>query len=120
MNAKNRSQETERRTKTGLLCIAAVMILVAPPAVALETEICDIEILIDGKPITEYASRGTNYIEALRGREYGVRLSNRTDRRIAVALAVDGLNSTPRPPTRDPRASGSWVRTKPPPSRAGR
>ncbi|MDX2438680.1 MAG: hypothetical protein QNL88_16725 [Acidobacteriota bacterium] len=108
MNAKNRSQETERRTIAGLLCIAAVVILVAPPGVALETEICDIEILIDGKPITEYASRGTTYIEALRGREYGVRLSNRTDRRIAVALAVDGLNSIDAKTT-DARSASKWV-----------
>jgi hypothetical protein len=51
------------------------------------------EILIGGTPVYEYAARGTNYIEALKRREYSVRLRNRTAERIAIALSVDGLNS---------------------------
>jgi len=51
------------------------------------------EILVDGRVAQEYASSGTIYIEALRGREYSVRLRNRTGERIAIALSVDGLNS---------------------------
>jgi hypothetical protein len=52
-----------------------------------------LEILVDGTPLQEYAARGTRYIEALNGREYSVRLSNRTGERVAVALSVDGINS---------------------------
>src|SRR5262245_14537002 len=50
------------------------------------------EVLLDGRPLTSYAANGTNYVEATKGREYSVRLSNPTGERIAVALAVDGLN----------------------------
>ena len=51
------------------------------------------EILVDGSAVPVYASSGTRYIEALKGREYAVRLTNHTGERVAVALAVDGLNS---------------------------
>jgi hypothetical protein len=51
------------------------------------------EVLVDGTPLQEYAARGTRYIEALKGREYSVRLCNRTGERVAIALSVDGLNS---------------------------
>lgn len=103
-----RSQAAEPRTTAVLLCLAAAAILAAQPAVGLETGVCDIEILVDGRPLTEHAARGTTYIEALRGREYGVRLRNRSDRRIAVALAVDGLNSIDAK-TSDARSASKWV-----------
>src|SRR5262245_15426944 len=51
------------------------------------------EVLVDGQPLTSYAARGTTYVEALKGAEYAIRLTNRTGERVAVALAVDGLNS---------------------------
>jgi hypothetical protein len=51
------------------------------------------EILVDGSPLSAYTKGGTTYVEALKGREYAVRLTNRTGERVAVALAVDGLNS---------------------------
>jgi hypothetical protein len=51
------------------------------------------EVLVDGMPLQEYAARGTRYIEALKGREYSVRLQNRTGESVAIALSVDGLNS---------------------------
>jgi hypothetical protein len=51
------------------------------------------EILIDGRPLQEYAARGTSYVEALKGRDYSVRLCNHTGERVAIALSVDGLNS---------------------------
>ena len=51
------------------------------------------EVLVDGRPLAAYSTRGTTYVEALKGREYAIRLTNRTGERVAVALAVDGLNS---------------------------
>ena len=62
-------------------------------ALALERGGYSMEILIGGTPVYEYAARGTSYIEALKNREYSVRLRNRTPERIAIALSVDGLNS---------------------------
>lgn len=51
------------------------------------------DILIDGNPVREYDARGTTYVEARKGHEYAVRLTNHTSERIAIALSVDGLNS---------------------------
>jgi hypothetical protein len=78
------------------LALALALVVVAagaPPSLALGSGPCTLEILVDGRPVNEYTARGASYIEALAGREYAVRLTNRSDRRIAVALSVDGLNS---------------------------
>jgi hypothetical protein len=88
--------------------VTVAVIMSGAPAAALETDVCRIEILVDGKPLTEYPARGTTYIEALRGREYALRLTNLIDRRIAVALAVDGLNSIDAKTTSAAKAS-KWV-----------
>jgi hypothetical protein len=52
-----------------------------------------LEVLVDGRGRPEFAARGTVYVEALRGRDYALRLSNPTGTRVAVALSVDGLNT---------------------------
>jgi hypothetical protein len=65
----------------------------AGDALALERGGYSMEILIDGIPICEHPARGKTYVEALKRREYSVRLRNRTGERIAIALSVDGLNS---------------------------
>lgn len=92
-----------------LAIFAAVALITAGgPVEALEADVCRIEVLVDGKPVTEYPARGTTYIEALRGREYALRLTNLIDRRIAVALAVDGLNSIDAKSTPASKAS-KWV-----------
>lgn len=51
-----------------------------------------VSVLVDGVPAPEYAARGRIYVEALRGREFTIRLSNPTRERVAVALSVDGRN----------------------------
>lgn len=48
---------------------------------------------MDGVPRPEYAARGTVYVEALRGRDFSLRLTNPLGVRVAVALSVDGLNT---------------------------
>jgi hypothetical protein len=52
-----------------------------------------LEVIVNGRPLAEYAARGQRYIEAQNGREYALRITNTSDRRVAVALAVDGLNT---------------------------
>jgi hypothetical protein len=52
-----------------------------------------VEILVDGRSIPQYAAHGTSYVEALKGREYEIRLHNPLPVRVAVALSVDGLNT---------------------------
>jgi hypothetical protein len=53
----------------------------------------DVEILVDGAPQPRYAHDGRLYVEALKGREYAIRLRNPYAVRVAVALSVDGLNT---------------------------
>jgi len=78
------------------LSAAAMMAIPAPAAacrIPAPPSAYSMEILVDGSPLPEYTASGTRYIEALKGREYAIRLTNRTGERVAVALAVDGLNS---------------------------
>jgi hypothetical protein len=67
-----------------------------------------LDVLVDGTPRPELAARGTVYVEALRGHDYALRLSNPTGARVAVALSVDGLNTidSRRTTARDAR---KWV-----------
>lgn len=51
-----------------------------------------VSVLVDGVPAPEYAARGRVYVEALKGREFTIRLHNPTSERVAVALSVDGRN----------------------------
>ena len=53
----------------------------------------EVEILVDGAPQRRYAHDGRWYVEALKGREYAIRLRNPFGVRVAVALSVDGLNT---------------------------
>jgi hypothetical protein len=70
-------------------------LLFAMPAAAHQQEPppYTMEVLVDGVPLPEYFARDTTYVEALEGREYSIRLRNRTSGRVAIALSVDGLNS---------------------------
>ena len=53
----------------------------------------NVEILVNGAPVPHYAHNGRWYVEALKGREYAIRLRNPYPVRVAVALSVDGLNT---------------------------
>ncbi|HEY5991392.1 MAG TPA: hypothetical protein VIU10_02330, partial [Candidatus Udaeobacter sp.] len=61
-----------------------------------------VEVLIDGRPVPEYAARSRRYIEALENAEYELRIHNSLGSRVAVALSVDGLN------TIDARHTSAW------------
>lgn len=67
-----------------------------------------IEILVDGVPLARHLNRGRTYVEALPGREYSIRLRNNTDRRVAIALSVDGLNTIDAK-TSTARAASKWI-----------
>jgi hypothetical protein len=51
-----------------------------------------LSVVVDGAPAPEYAARGRVYVEALKGKEFVLRISNPASERIAVALSVDGRN----------------------------
>lgn len=63
---------------------------------------------MDGMARPEYAARGTVYVEAVRGREYALRLTNPLPCRVAVALSVDGLNTINASHT-SARSAAKWV-----------
>lgn len=83
--------------------IAMLLVALALP---LFGEAPEMSVLVGGSPRPEYFHRGTTYIEALRGRDFTIRLTNPTPYRVAVALSVDGLN------TIDARHSDAWSAAK--------
>jgi hypothetical protein len=66
------------------------------------------EILIDGRVAREYRGRSKTYIQAYKGKEYSIRLSNDSPERVAVALSVDGLNTIDAKHT-TARQATKWV-----------
>jgi hypothetical protein len=66
----------------------------------------EMDVLVDGRPLREYNSRGRMYVEAVYGAEYELRLRNNSPDRVAVALFVDGLN------TIDARHTSAWNASK--------
>lgn len=66
----------------------------------------EVEVLVNGRPLEEYAARGRYYVEALDGAEYELRIRNPLGERVAVALSVDGMN------TIDARRSSAWEASK--------
>ena len=85
-----------------------VIAAIAMPAVASHRSGFDVAIVVDGSEQPELVHRGAVYIEALRGREFAIRLTNPTGQRVAVALSVDGLNTIDARHT-DPWNAAKWV-----------
>lgn len=92
-----------RRTQIALLFAAA---LTTTSAFAAATSGLGIKILVNGTERPEYSGRGNLYVEAIRGSDYAIRLTNTNPYRIAVALSVDGLNSI------DARHTAAWDAAK--------
>jgi hypothetical protein len=90
-----RPTTTTHALRTRSLRLIAVIAAIGLPlsASALVSGDLAIELLVGGEPSREYQARGTTYVEARHGAEYSLRLSNRSGIRVAVALAVDGINS---------------------------
>jgi hypothetical protein len=65
----------------------------AGPALALERDGFALSVLVSDEARPEYPGRATTYIEAVRGREYTLSITNPLPIRVAVALSVDGLNT---------------------------
>ena len=56
-------------------------------------QVAEVEILVNGTPQKRYAHEGRWYVEAVKGREYAIRVRNPYPVRAGVALSVDGLNT---------------------------
>jgi len=68
----------------------------------------EVEVLVDGLPVPKYYHQGTTYLEASKGKEYAIRLTNPIGARVAVALSVDGLNTIDARHT-EARSGRKWV-----------
>ena len=53
----------------------------------------NVEVIVNGVAQPRFEHNGRLYVEALKGREYAIRLRNPYAVRVAVALSVDGLNT---------------------------
>src|SRR4051794_25915818 len=71
----------------------AAALLIALPLFAAASGSHEVSVLMSGAPLAEYEHQGTTYIEAIRGRDFSIRITNPTPDRVAVALSVDGLNT---------------------------
>lgn len=91
-----------------IMMIVIALALVCASASAAGTAGYSMTVLVDDAPSHEYSHNGTVYIEALRGRDFAIRLTNPTPYRVAVALSVDGLNTIDARHT-DARSAQKWV-----------
>ena len=92
-------------------CLATLAILTALSAIPIlpaERHGFGLTVLVDDAARPEYSSGTTVYIEALRDREYSLRITNPLPFRVAVALSVDGLNTIDAKRT-TPRSAPKWV-----------
>lgn len=86
----------------------AAFALICSNAAAITSSRFQLDVLVEGETRTEYKAGSAIYIEAVRGREYALRLTNPTPHRVAVALSVDGLNTIDARHT-DPWNAAKWV-----------
>ena len=66
----------------------------------------ELDVMVDGRPLTEHRRSNSVYVDALQGAEYELRLRNSSPDRVAVALSVDGLN------TIDAEQTSAWNASK--------
>lgn len=79
--------------RTPFSAALALSLLAAFPSAAASRGGFELAVLVDGALRPELRKGGTVYVEALKGREYALRVTNPLGVRVGVALAVDGLNT---------------------------
>jgi hypothetical protein len=73
--------------------LALLVLFAAAEAHAADDRGFSLSVVVGGRARPEYPARNAVYVEALRGAPYALRLTNPLCRRVAVAVAVDGLNT---------------------------
>jgi hypothetical protein len=68
----------------------------------------EVKVLVNGSTLEKYPSGGRVYVEARAGAEYKLRVRNPLPVRVAVALAVDGLNTIDAQRT-TARDASKWI-----------
>ena len=94
------------RTRTA--AALALAFTVSLPAAAARRAGFGLAVLVDGEERPELRKGGAVYVEALKGREYALRVTNPLGVRVGVALAVDGLNTIDAS-HRDAASAVKWV-----------
>lgn len=94
--------------RTPIAAALTLALAAAPPAHAAARGGFELSVLVDGTPRPEFHNGGTVYVEALKGREYALRVTNPLGVRVGVALAVDGLNTVDAS-HRDPASATKWI-----------
>lgn len=79
-----------RRPKAAILLL--ILSAAAAPLAGASRQAYSLAVIVDGCEAPEYEHLGRVYVEALRGRNFSLRISNPTSGRVAVALSVDGRN----------------------------
>src|SRR5262245_59652562 len=112
-NAGARNRRNAFAATTSLLAAAALALFAAAPARAWDEidwtdrgervadtwadgQLVDVQLRVDGEVAPLYWAPGRfdrRYVQAFAGRNYSLVLRNNTERRVAVLLAVDGLNA---------------------------
>ncbi|MBZ5588477.1 MAG: hypothetical protein LAO05_07935 [Acidobacteriia bacterium] len=93
--------------KVASLALAAALGF-AGSALGAATRGFSLQVVADGGVRPEYRARGVVYVEAVRERPYVLRITNPLPTRVAVALAVDGLNTIDARHS-DARGAPKWV-----------
>jgi hypothetical protein len=98
----------EAAVKRTAVTLSIALALLPAAARAADERGFSVAVLVDGMERQEYAARGSFYVEALRGRDYELRITNPLPYRVAVALSVDGLNTIDAKRT-EAFAASKWV-----------
>src|SRR5688572_1790888 len=94
--------------KTNILAVSLLILLTCTGAQSRDQAGFQTEVLVNGSTAPKYFQSGKVYVEAVKNQEYSIRLTNPLNRRVAVALAVDGLNSIDAR-TSDAFSAKKWV-----------
>lgn len=80
------------RHRPTFAALSIALFAAALPLAAASRHGFSLSVVVDGCEAPEYEHSGRLYVEALRGRNFSLRVANPTSERIAVALSVDGRN----------------------------
>jgi len=91
-----------------ILSFSLLILLVCTAARPHDRPGFQMDVFVNGAAAPKYWHGGKVYVEALKNQEYSIRLTNPLGTRVAVALAVDGLNSIDARTT-DAFSAKKWV-----------
>jgi hypothetical protein len=80
------------RHRPALVALFLALPVAVSPVFAAVRQGFSLSVVVDGCEAPEYEHAGRIYVEALRGRNFSLRITNPTSQRVAVALSVDGRN----------------------------